>query len=158
MKPHKHYVRTAAIALAVAISGCSNEPPPPPPKPIAVPSASIVAPKVELGVTIQSIALGTAIGADKRVVAPIETFSKNDTIYVAVDTSGEGQVTIKAKWTFHGDKKVADVGESFEPLYASGSTVSSFPLSKPAAWPSGNYHVEVFVDDKPGGIKNFSVK
>jgi len=158
MKLRLTSVFATALPLTLALSGCSNEPPPPPPKPVVAPSASIVAPKVELGVSIQSIALGTAIGADKRVVESTEVFGKNDTIYVAVDTSGEGQVTVKAKWTFHGDKNAADVGESFEPLYATGSTVTSFPLSKPASWPVGSYHVEVFVDDKPGGIKNFSVK
>ena len=144
--------------LAYAISGCSNEPPPPPPKPAAAPTASIMAPQVVTGVTVEVISLGTAIGADKRVTAPMETFGKNDTINVAVETSGEGQVTIKAKWTFHGDKKAAKFGESFEPVYAVGPTVSSFPLSKPTSWPLGNYHVEVFLDDKPAGIKNFSVK
>ena len=56
------------------------------------------------------------------------------------------------------DKKAAEFGESFEPVYAVGPTVSSFPLSKPTSWPLGNYHVEVFLDDKPAGIKNFSVK
>ena len=144
--------------LAYAISGCSNEPPPPPPKPAAAPTANIMAPQVVTGVTVEVISLRTAIGADKRVTAPMETFGKNDTINVAVETSGEGQVTIKAKWTFHGDKKAAEFGESFEPVYAVGPTVSSFPLSKPTSWPLGNYHVEVFLDDKPAGIKNFSVK
>ncbi len=145
-------------ALAFAVSGCNNEPPSPPSKSAAAPLPSLVAPPAVSGLTVDVITLGKGIGVDKKIIEPLDIYARTDAIFVAVETTGMGEANIKAKWTFHGDKKAADVGESIEILYATGPTVSSFPLSKPTSWPPGDYHVEIFLDDKLAGIKNFTVK
>lgn len=156
MKTGIRYLVIAALALGIA--GCKKEAPPPPPPPPA--PAPAPAPKVEAPapVSVGTITMGKAIGTDKKVTAPMDTFAKGDTIYAAVETAGTGNATIKAKWTFHKGDKVADVSEATETIAATGPAVSAFHVSKPSGWPPGDYQVEIFLGDKSVGVKKFTVK
>ena len=84
--------------------------------------------------------------------------AKGDTIYAAVETTGTGTASLKAKWTFHKGDKAADVNESTETLNASGPAVTAFHVAKPSGWPPGDYQVEIFLGDKSAGVKKFTVK
>ncbi len=136
-------IRFLALALvAVGIVACKKDHPPAP-----------------AGVSVSSATLGSAIGADKKVTAPKESFAKGDTIYVAVDTAGSGWATVKAKWTFIGkDGKSVPVKEDTQTIQATGPATTEFHISKPDGWPVGDYQVEVLVDDKPVQTKRFTVK
>jgi predicted small lipoprotein YifL len=146
-----------ALLLVLNIAACGKkETPPPAAQPVDKPAAQAVAPPVVLGVT--SVNLGNAIGADKRVTAPSTSFAKSDTIYAAVETQGSGNMTLKAKWTYHKGDKIAVVNENSQTIAASGPEVSEFHVSMPSGWPAGDYQVEIFANDKSAGVSKFTVK
>jgi hypothetical protein len=107
---------------------------------------------------VATISLGKEIGPDKKVTSPTETFNKNDTIYVAVDTTGAGSAMLKAKWTYLKGDKPTTVDESSQTIVPTGPSTSEFHISKPDGWPSGEYQVEILIDDKPAGTKKFTVR
>lgn len=151
------YLAVALVALGLAACGKKEEPPKPAPAPAPTTMpAPAPAPAV---VTVSSATLGSAVGADKKVTAPKETFAKNDTIYVAVDTAGSGTANLKAKWTFTGkDGQSVPVKEDTQTIQATGASTTEFHISKPDGWPVGDYQVEVMQDDRVVQTKKFSVK
>jgi hypothetical protein len=156
---NRNTVLCGLVALLAGIASCSKEaPPPPPPAPKveapAPPPAAAPAPAV---VSVANVQLGNAIGADKKVTAPSESFAKNDTIYAVVETTGTGTATLKAKWTYHKGADVAQVNEGTQTINATGPAVSEFHISKPDGWPAGDYQVEISVNDKSAGTKRFKV-
>lgn len=153
------YLATVALAaLALGFAGCKKEvPPPPPPAPAPAPKVEAL-PPAPVGVSVGTITLGKAIGADKKVTAAADTFAKGDTIYAAVETTGTGNAKLQAKWTFHKGDKAADVSETMETVAATGPAVTSFKVSKPSGWPPGDYQVEIMLDGKSAGTKKFTVK
>lgn len=151
------HVILGLTVFVAGIVGCSKEAPPPPPPP---PAAKVEAPApapAPAAVSVVGINLGKAIGADKKVTTPTEAFAKSDTIYAVVDTTGSGNATLKAKWTYHKGDKTAPVSESSQTISATGPAASEFHISKPDGWPAGDYQVEITLDDKPAGIKKFTV-
>jgi predicted small lipoprotein YifL len=156
----KRTIVTLGLAAFVAgIAGCGKEsPPPPPPAPkVEAPAASPAPSAVQAPVSVVNISLGKGIGADKKVTDATDSFAKNDTIYAAVETTGTGTATLKAKWTYHKGDKTAAVDESTQTISPTGPATSEFHISKPDGWPAGEYHLEVSLDDKPVGTKKFSV-
>ena len=155
------YLVIALVAAGLAACGKKEEPPKPAPTPAPAPapsSAPAPAP-APAGVTVSSATLGSAVGPDKKVTAAKESFAKNDTIYVAVDTSGSGSSTVKARWTYIGkDGKAVPVKEDSQTIQATGPSTTEFHISKPDGWPVGDYQVEVLVDDKPVQTKKFRVQ
>lgn len=146
-------------ALVIGFAGCKKEAPPPAPPPAPEPAPKVEAPPAApAAVSVGAITLGKAVGADKKVTAATDTFAKSDTIYASVETAGSGSATLRAKWTYHKGDKTADVSESTETLNASGPAVTAFHVEKPSGWPTGDYQVEIFLDDKSAGVKKFSVK
>lgn len=155
------------MAVALSMTGCKQEPPPstaptaksaPTPAGKAEGTTATPAMGVASGVTVASITLGTAIGADKKVTTAAETFVKSDPIYAAVELTGTGNASVTAKWTRNSDGKISDVSEARENIYANGSAVSTFNASTLGGWVPGNYQVEILVDNIPAGTKSFIVK
>ena len=134
-----------ALLLALALVACSKKE--------AAPVATQPA-----AVAVTGVTLGKAIGADKRVTAPTDSFAPHDTIYAAVETQGSGSATLKAKWTYHRGDKVAVVNENSQTVVASGPAVTEFHVSKPDGWPTGDYQVEVYLNDASTGVHKFVVK
>jgi hypothetical protein len=112
----------------------------------------------QAGVTVKAVTLGNAIGADKRVTAPLDSFAKNDTIYIAVETTGSGNAMLKAKWTYHKGDTSAVVDKNEQTLVATGPAVTEFHISKPDGWPTGDYQVEVLLNEASTGVHKFTVK
>ena len=156
MKQRIRYLAIAGLAaLVLGFAGCKKEAPPPPPAPPPAPKVEAPAPAP---VSVASITLGKAIGTDKKVTAAADSFAKADTIYAVVETTGTGNATLKAKWTYHKGDKSADVDESTSTIAATGPATNEFHVSKPSGWPPGDYQVEIFVGDKSAGMKKFTVK
>jgi hypothetical protein len=156
-------LRFIAIAAAsvVALVACGKkEPPAPPPAPAPAPMpAPAPAPApVPPGVTVSSVSIGKAVGADKKVTAASDTFAKGDTIYASVDTTGSGSATLAAKWTYTKDGKTVPVKEDTATISATGPATSEFHISKPDGWPVGTYQVDITVDGKPAATKSFKVQ
>lgn len=149
-----------ALAGALALSACGKkeEPAPPPPvtAPMPAPTAPPPAAPVAAPVAVESVELGTAVGADQKVTAATTTFAPKDTIYAAVSTTGAAPTAaINAKWTFQDGQTV---NESSQTIAPTGAAVTAFHISKPDGWPVGNYKVEISLDGKPVSSKDFSVK
>ena len=82
---------------------------------------------------------GKAVGVDKQVAAPTDSFGPKDTIYLSVVSDGVAPAEVlRAKWTF-------------------GPKATEFHIVKPSGWPAGNYTVELFVNEVSAGTKQFSV-
>jgi hypothetical protein len=110
-------------------------------------------------VTVASAMVGNAIGADKRITAPTETFGRNDTLYVSVATLGSGTATLKANWSYYtADGKLVPVKEESQTIQAAGPAATEFHVSKPDGWPAGNYQVEILLNDQRIVVKRFTVK
>lgn len=135
-----------ALCVAFALVACGKKEAP-------APVSAAPAP-----VAVANITLGNAIDAGKKVATPADTFAKTDTIYASIDTTGVGTSTLKVKWTFHKGDKVATVKEDAATIAPTGPATTEFHISKPDGWPVGDYQLDVTLDDKPVGTKNFSVK
>jgi hypothetical protein len=156
-------LRLIAIAAAsiVALVACGKKEPPAPapaPAPAPMPMPAPAPAPAPAGVTVSSVSLGKAVGADKKVTAATDTFAKGDTIYASVDTTGAGSATLAAKWTYTKDGKTVPVKEDTATINATGPATSEFHISKPDGWPVGTYQVDISVDGKPAGTKSFKVQ
>jgi hypothetical protein len=156
------------IAGALTIAACNkspeNAPPPataptpattPPPAPATTSTAPTTTP-AQQGVSVTSVDLGTAVGADQKVTSPTTSFSPKDTIYAAVSTTGTASnATLGAKWTYQDGQTVNDSSQTIAPT---GPAVTTFHISKPDGWPAGNYKVEISLDGNTVSSKEFTVK
>lgn len=143
----------SAVALAmVALSACSKE------KKESTgdvtPNAAAPAPAAST-VAVADIDVGRAI-ADKRITDKTDNFKGTDTVYTSVHTTGSASAAqVMARWTFE-DGQV--VQESTESIVPTGDAYTEFHISKPGGLPKGKYKVEVFLDSKSAGTKDFEVK
>ena len=139
-----------ALGLAAVTAGCKKDAPPPPQEEAAAPAPAAAE------FSVASIDVGKAIGADKRITAPVTTFKPKDTIYVSVVTEGAApSKTIAARWTFEDGQLVKEGTESIAPT---GPAATEFHIAKPSGWPAGKYKVEIMVDGASAGNKEFEVK
>ena len=146
--------KLTAILPALLLTGglaCSKSEPPPP---TTLPATTLPAP-----VQVSGVALGNAIGADKKVTAALESFGAKDTIYASVESAGTGHAKLRALWSFVKGEKTAKVDETTIELDSAAPAVNEFHISKPSGWPKGDYKVEVFLGDaaSPAMTKTFKV-
>jgi hypothetical protein len=119
-----------------------SAPPPPPP----VEQAAFRVTRVDLG---------NAIGADKKVAAPSDSFKPNDTIYASILTEGAtSNVALGVRWTFE-DGQV--VNESKQTIAPTGPAITEFHIAKPDGFPAGKYKIEVSTNDQLATTKQFTV-
>lgn len=147
----------AAALLAAGLASCKKESPPAP-APAPAPSPTTTAPAPAAAVTVSSATLGKSVGADKKVSAATDSFAKNDTIYVSVATTGSGTATVKSRWTYNSAGKWVPVKEDTQTIQATGPSVTEFHVSKPDGWPTGEYQVEILVNDQVAQTKKYTVK
>ena len=156
-----HYSKQTLLSLGLCLTfifaACGKSEPPPPPRATAPsPSAPTPPPPAAPVVTVTTLELGNQIGADKRVTQPGTSFAPTDTIYVTVVTTGSApSATLTAKWTYQ-DGQV--VNESSQTIAPTGPAATEFHIAKPDGWPAGNYKVEVSLNGRSTGTKEFEVK
>ena len=150
----KRFGFIALLLPLVAVACGRSEPSPPPTTVAAAPTTTLPPP-----VSVQTVALGTEIGADKKVAAPLESFGPKDTIYASVETAGAGHAKLRALWSFVKGEKTAMVDETTIEIDATGPAVNEFHVSKPSGWPKGDYKVEIFLNDgtSAAATKTFKV-
>ncbi len=146
----RRMVWVAALGMIVSgVTACKKKEAPAPP-------AEAAAPAPAPAFAVQSVDVGKAINADKRVTAPTTTFGRRDTIYVSVVTEGAApSKAIAAKWSYQDGQTVKEQSEAIAPT---GPAATEFHISKPKPWPVGKYKVEITVDGAPAGSKDFEVK
>jgi hypothetical protein len=151
-RPTLAIVTAALVAASPLVSACAKkEAPAPPAEQPAPPPAPL---------TVVSVDLGKAIGADKKVAAAATTFGVHDTIYAAVSTTGVGEsATIAAKWSFvKKDGSLTSVNETSQTITTTGPAATEFHITKASPWPKGKYKVEIQLNGAAAGSKDFEVQ
>jgi hypothetical protein len=103
---------------------------------------------------ITAIQLGRSLNADHSVSEFTTVFAPRDTIHLSVLTSGGGTGTIGVRWTYRGTL----VGESEQRVARQDFAATNFPMRSAAGFPPGDYNVEIFLDGKPAGTREFKVQ
>jgi hypothetical protein len=106
-------------------------------------------------VAVAEIDLGRTV-ANAKITDKTDDFRTTDTVYTSVRTTGtSASSTLMARWTFE-DGQVVD--EKSQPISPTGEAWTEFHISKAGGLPKGKYKVEVFLDSKSAGTKDFEVK
>ena len=106
-------------------------------------------------VTFGSVELGSTVDASNKIAAAGTSFAPKDTIYASVETNGNGNATVAAKWSYQ-DGQV--VHEDSKTINATGTETTAFMISKPSGFPAGNYKVDISLNGNPVASKDFAVK
>ncbi len=145
----------AALFATLAVAGCKKDadeaattPPvasePSAPAPAAAPAA----------LTVTTVDLGNAIGADNRVAAPMSTFGTTDTIHASIGTDGPNAGNLTAKWSYEDGQVVDRTDKSI----AAGPQVTEFTIANPDGWPTGKYKLDVMVDGTVVQSRDFDIR
>lgn len=161
------YLLILTLAGSFALTACNkNQEPAPPatPAPSETPAPMAPAPEAtpttpmpeQAAVAVASVDLGSAVGADQKVSTPTTTFAPQDTIYAAVSTTGAASnATLSATWTYQDGQTVNQSSQTIAPT---GPAVTTFHISKPEGWPTGNYKVEISLNGTMVMSKDFTVQ
>jgi hypothetical protein len=154
----------SALTLALLAGACKkNEPAPPAPPPETAPMQEATPVPAATGepAVISAVTLGNAIGADKKVTAPVDTFATTDkTIYASIDTTGSGHFKLRGLWSYVKGDKTSKVNETTMEFDTTGPATNEFHIDNTKAWPAGDYKVEIFMGDDtaPVATKAFRVQ
>jgi hypothetical protein len=108
------------------------------------------------GVEVSEVRLGRTVGADRRVMAETDQFGSRDSIYASVATQGSANnAVLTARWLFQ-DGQVVD--ESRETISPTGPANTAFHIYNPGGWPTGNYRVEIRINDRVAETREFTVR
>lgn len=102
---------------------------------------------------VNTIQLGRGLNPDNTVSGHTTRFKPNDTIYVAVLTDNAGSGTVAARWTFAGRV----VSEPQKQVSYRGAAATEFHIQNSSGFPAGDYQVEILLDGKPIGTREFRV-
>ena len=102
---------------------------------------------------VQTLQLGRALNADNSVSDPTTTFQPNETVYVSALNPARGEGTIRVRW-YHGTQLLS---EREKRVSFKGAGATEFNLQTAAGFPPGEYSVEVDVDGRSVGKRNFTV-
>ena len=149
--------KTLAVALlaaaVLAAPACKSKPKVPPP-PTST-NTTVTPSTPSQPVSVVNVAVGRAIGLDKRVTTPSDSFSPSDTIYASVETAGVSpSTTLSARWTFQDGQTVSEETQAIAPT---GPAITEFHVSKPDGLPPGSYKVEIMLDGAPVKTASFKV-
>ncbi|MGY3041335.1 cytoskeletal protein RodZ [Rhodanobacter sp. TND4EL1] len=160
-------ILAVSLAAALALGGCGKKddsasqiPATPPPEAAApaTPPTTMAPTAPEAGasmVTVSSVQLGSKVDENNKIAASGDSFAPKDSIYASVDTTGTGNGTLAANWTYQDGQTVH---EDSKMLTTNGPQTTVFMISKPSGFPAGNYKVDISLDGKQVASKDFSVK
>ena len=105
---------------------------------------------------VSDVEIGKSVNQDKTIKDATDDFGVRDTIYAAVKTSGtSSNATLIARWTYQ-DNQVVE--EQRETINATGDMITSFRLTKPTAWPKGNYKLTILLNGAEVETEDFEIK
>ena len=146
-------VATAAAMMLAALAACSKDSQNEAAGDVT-PGAAAPTPATPT-IAVAEIDLGRAV-SNARVTDRTDDFRATDTIYTSVRTTGASpSSTVMARWTFEDGQVVQESSQAIAPT---GEAFTEFHISKPGGLPKGKYKVEVFLDNKSAGTKEFEVK
>jgi hypothetical protein len=103
---------------------------------------------------LNTIQVGRSLNPDRSIAEHTTSFRKSDTVYVAVLTTAPGRGTIRVRWSYGGQL----IDEPHRDVSYREPAATSFQLVNSGGFPSGDYSVEVFIDDVSVGSRNFRVE
>ncbi len=142
----------AALFATLALVGCKKKDETAMTPPAASEPATPAPMPTATAMTVSTVDLGNAIGADNHIAMPMTSFAKTDSIHASVATDGPGG-NLTAKWTM-GDKVV----NTQDKAVPAGPQVTEFSISKPDGWPLGHYKLEVMMGGNAVQTREFDVK
>ena len=102
---------------------------------------------------VRTIQIGKSLNSDNSVGTITSSFRPTDTIYVAVLTEATGASAITARWTYAG----RPVSEETKNVSYRGEAATEFHIQNSGGFPEGDYKVELLVDGKSVGERDFRV-
>ena len=148
----------AALVATVGITGCKKKEEPVAPPPAAAPAATAPAAATPAAapVSILSVDLGSAIGADNRISTPTAVFTPTDTLYASVNTGGAANGNkLTANWQYQDGQTVHSEDRTMQ----GADTVYEFHVTKPTNnWPTGKYRVQVSLDGGAPQTREFEIR
>ena len=102
---------------------------------------------------VRTIQIGKTLNSDNSVGTITSQFRPTDTIYVAVLTDASGHSDVTARWTYVG----RPVSEDTKNVSYRGEAATEFHIQNSGGFPEGDYKVELLVDGKPVGEREFRV-
>ncbi|MDR7132959.1 hypothetical protein J2X06_000143 [Lysobacter niastensis] len=155
------YVLAAALFASLAVVGCKKKeepvavtPAPAPVEPAPMPPAEPA--PMPAAVTVSSVTLGTAAGADKKIATPMTTFKPSDKIIVSVATDGTASNAEVAAKLVYQDGQTA--GEQKQMLNTTGMETTNIEFANAKPWPAGKYRAEVSLNGTAAQATEFEVK
>ena len=155
------YVLAAALFASLAVVGCKKKeepvavtPAPAPAEPAPMPPAEPA--PMPAAVTVSSVTLGTAAGADKKIATPMTTFKPSDKIIVSVATDGTASNAEVAAKLVYQDGQTA--GEQKQMLNTTGMETTNIEFANAKPWPAGKYRAEVSLNGTAAQATEFEVK
>lgn len=156
-----NYAVAVALLASLAVVGCKKkEEPvavtPPPAETAPMPPAEPMPAAVPAGVSVTSVTLGTAAGADKKIAAPTMAFTSKDKIIVSVATDGTASnAEIGARLLYQDGQTAGDMKQA---LNTNGAETTNFEFTNAKPWPAGKYKAEVTVNGASASTTEFEVK
>ena len=133
------YALAAALFASLAVVGCKKKeepvavtPAPAPVEPAPLPAEPGPMPAA---VTVSSVTLGTAAGADKKIASPMTAFKPSDKIIVSVATDGTASNAEVAAKLLYQDGQTA--GERKQMLNTTGAETTNIEFANSKPWPAG---------------------
>ncbi len=177
-----HHAVAAALLASMALSGCNTDtddtvdltPPPAATDPMTdrapttdpmTPAADPMMPEDPLtasqtasqtALNVGSITLGTEAGDDKQIAAEMSTFSPTDPIIVSVETDGAASNAEIAARLVYQDGQPA--GEESEMVNTTGMETTNLTFTNTDPWPTGEYSVEIWINDTQADSASFNVR
>jgi hypothetical protein len=121
----------------------------------AGPASGMPASDASAAVTFSSVEVGSTVDANNKILASGSSFAPKDTIYASVDTSGNGNATLAAKWS---DQNGQTLHEDSKTLNSNGPQTTAFMIAKPGGFPAGKYKVDISLNGSEVASKDFSIK
>ncbi len=157
-----HMAVLAALLGSVALVGCKKKEEPAALPPVANETAPLPQGNTAVAAaTVSGVDLGNSVGPDMRVIAPMTSFAPTDTIHASVSTSTSDPAasvagTLGAKWTHMDSNQV--VHEESKVLALAGDGITAFQITRPDAWPTGRYSVQIMMDGAVVQTREFEVR
>ncbi len=148
-------LRAFALALVIPAVACKKKDEGASIEPAA--STSDTTPAAASPLRVADITVGRGLNPDKTVTNETGDFGVQDTIYASVRTEGTSAGSkLTAKWTYQTGQGVSESSLDVAPKATEAR--HEFHVKKAGAWPKGNYKVEILLDGKSAGSKDFTVK
>src|SRR5262245_57324210 len=150
------------VALAFAARRRSGTPPAPREAPAATPPVQAAPPPgpsagaaAKSVARVASVALGSALDANKGIAQAKSACAPTDTIYASVATQGWATpVTLTARWTCENGRLANETSRTVQP----GPRTTECHIAKPDGWPAGSYQVEILADGATAATQRFEVR